>query len=47
MVTGAFIRSAEPGKRALCKRTQLRYAGDGSIEAFDLDKAKIDVKPFP
>jgi hypothetical protein len=47
MVTGAFILSAEPGKRALCKRTQLRYTGDGSIEAIDLDKAKIDVKPFP
>jgi hypothetical protein len=43
----AYISSAEPGKRDLCKRTQLRYTGNGSVEAIDLDKAKINAKPFP
>ena len=47
MTAAAYILSAEPGKRELCKRTQLRYTGEGSVESIDLDKAKIDAKPFP
>lgn len=47
MTAAAYILSAEPHKRELRKRTQLRYAGDGSIESVDLDKAKVSIKAFP
>jgi hypothetical protein len=47
MAAAAFLQSAQPNKRELRKRIQLRLQPDGKVQALDLDRANIGTKKFP